>query len=423
MTVWAQPNAPKVTRSFPASGATDVDTTLTQITIEFDKDMTSGVSFPGTSMASVDIIDKPFWPTTRKVIIPVKLKGGRLYILRMNGESSNKFQSAGGMPLPATQLVFHTQSRKNELNQKANATAFQEFKAYFLQRYVPLSKNGYNWEAALNSLEPEIIRQKTTGGFATKLIHGLAPADDLDVWVRLGKTLFVTKPPTFKITNYNFEAVNAQLQNLTTSPRRLVVAGTVQDNIGYIRINTWNKTQAVDIAFATAKLKALQHLPYLILDVRGNPGGDDLLAQQFARHFVNKPVAYEKVLLFDEAHKTFTKEITRVLEPAKDFLYKSKVVVLMGPQNAGSCESFLLMMQNSLNAQLIGQRSAGSNGNPVEFKLSNGVGLFLPSGKSFNKAGQSLDKGITPDVELSALPEAYLNEDPLFEKAKVLVKQ
>lgn len=90
----------------------------------------------------------------------------------------------------------------------------------------------------------------------------------------------------------------------------------------------------------------------------------------------------------------------------------------MGGQNAGSSESFLLMLKQSPNVKLMGEHSRGSSGNSEEYKLSNGVAVLVPSRRSTDPAGNALEgKGIKPDIEINLSAAAYINDDPLFEKA------
>ena len=93
------------------------------------------------------------------------------------------------------------------------------------------------------------------------------------------------------------------------------------------------------------------------------------------------------------------------------------MVTLMGPANLSSNEAFLLMMR-AAGSKLIGQRSAGSSGNPQPHELGNGVTVFLPSWKAMLLDGSPLEGvGVAPDVEVATKPADFEKEDPVLRAA------
>jgi len=109
----------------------------------------------------------------------------------------------------------------------------------------------------------------------------------------------------------------------------------------------------------------------------------------------------------------------RVLEPNPDGpAYRGKVVVLMGPKNMSSCESFLLMMKQVPGCRLVGARSYGSSGNPKPHNLGNGVTVYLPSWQDLMPDGKLLEGvGVEPDAAVPARPSDFARADPVLEAA------
>lgn len=146
-------------------------------------------------------------------------------------------------------------------------------------------------------------------------------------------------------------------------------------------------------------------------------GGSEPLARQVAGCFVDKPVVYSPNTT--RAEGKMLGPYDRILEPSADRpAYRGKVVVLMGPKNMSSCESFLLMMKQVPGCRLVGEKSYGSSGNPKPHDLGNGVTVFLPSWQDLMPDGKLLEGvGIEPDVAVAARPSDFARSDPVLEAA------
>jgi C-terminal processing protease CtpA/Prc len=83
-----------------------------------------------------------------------------------------------------------------------------------------------------------------------------------------------------------------------------------------------------------------------------------------------------------------------------------------------SCESFLLMMKQTPDCTLMGQRSYGSSGNSKPYPLVNGVTVWLPSWKDLRPDGTCFEgEGLKPDMLVPAREDQFRSEDPILERA------
>jgi carboxyl-terminal processing protease len=180
---------------------------------------------------------------------------------------------------------------------------------------------------------------------------------------------------------------------------------------------SWSRDRAEQVRRAHAVLDQLGPEDRLIIDVRPNGGGDELLAREIAGRFVDRPVVYAKNRNRDASLPGgFTPVHERRLKPSgKGAAFKGKIAVLMGPVNMGSCEAFLLMMRQVPGCKLIGTRSYGSSGNPQPVELANGVTVYLPSWQAMDAEGNLIEgKGIEPDIQVAWKPGGG---DPVIEAA------
>jgi C-terminal processing protease CtpA/Prc len=154
----------------------------------------------------------------------------------------------------------------------------------------------------------------------------------------------------------------------------------------------------------------------LIIDVRPNSGGNEMRAREVAAYFVSKPTAYGRHVTRSKGKDGPVQE--RILQPDKSgVLHPGPCVVLMGPANISSCESFLLMMRTA-GCKLIGAKSSGSSGNPKPHDLGNGLSVMIPSWRDMSLEGESLEGvGVKPDIVVEAKPGDFSAADPVLTKA------
>jgi hypothetical protein len=107
-------NAPKVLSFEPANGATNVSASLHELEVKFNVTMGGGFSLCTYGDDDHDF-PKPHegqgchWAHSRRTcVIPVDLKPGMTYRLKLNAPGYNNFQSAVGIPLEPVTYIFTT---------------------------------------------------------------------------------------------------------------------------------------------------------------------------------------------------------------------------------------------------------------------------------------------------------------------------
>jgi hypothetical protein len=160
-------------------------------------------------------------------------------------------------------------------------------------------------------------------------------------------------------------------------------------------------------------------MPGLILDLRGNAGGNEEFAMQIAGHFVDKPTPYVKARTRDvNAPDGFGPAYTRQIAPVPGVeQYKKPVVVLTGPYNMSSAEAFILMMR-AAGATLMGSRTRGASAKPVIVELGQGISVRIPTWKAMLLDGTLYEGvGIAPDVEVPVTPAELASGDKIIDAA------
>ncbi|HEX4145705.1 MAG TPA: M56 family metallopeptidase [Pirellulales bacterium] len=111
----AQPDAaatpyPRIIKTTPERGATDVDPALTEISVTFDRDMDRGMSWTGGPplFPPTEESRPPHWIDARTCVLPVSLEKGAQYQVGINSPSYQNFRAKMGMPVPASVIAFTT---------------------------------------------------------------------------------------------------------------------------------------------------------------------------------------------------------------------------------------------------------------------------------------------------------------------------
>jgi len=164
------------------------------------------------------------------------------------------------------------------------------------------------------------------------------------------------------------------------------------DDIGYIKLRSFQKTTADELADALQDLEE-QHVRALVLDLRNNPGGLLEQAITVSDEFLEpgKLIVYTKGRLAGQNMKGFSKSerahITQFM------------VILINEGSASASEIVAGALQDLGRATVMGTQSFGKGSVQTIIPLSDGSGLRLTTAKYFTPKGREIQgKGITPDV-------------------------
>jgi hypothetical protein len=415
--------APRVTATQPENGATNVTLDLKEVTVTFDQDMNPrGFSFVGGGPTFPQMRGRPFWRTARECVLPVELSPGHSYFIGINSERFTNFMSAAG--IAATPLTLRFSTPPDTRTPPAVALASQAEAARRLReaiemRYSHRQSRLTNWTVLWLGAEPRLVGARSPREFAEIAGEMLASTRDPHLWFDVGGEVV----PAFRrrVTPNVSPALLPKLVSQWTAPNRIVARGWAAPQVGYLAIHSWDRShgrEAFDPAFKA--LQDFREIPALILDLRLNSGGDELIAREFAGCFVERRALYARHLTVDpSAPGGFGPLVERWVAPAAGHpRYPGKVAMLVGPAVMSSAEAFVLMMRQVPGVRLIGQRTYGSSGNPKPHPLGNGVTVFLPSWKEYAPDGTAIEgNGIAPDVEVTSSTETQPGRDTTLDAA------
>jgi carboxyl-terminal processing protease len=264
--------------------------------------------------------------------------------------------------------------------------------------------NGRPVEEHIAFLRSKLAGSSTERLFRLKLLSALLYGGFLAKPRTLGLTDFDGREFTVELTE---ETGRAEPPNLTS--RRL------DSGAAYIKFRSW--TPPVQEEFRNA-LAALKGAPGLVIDLRGNGGGEARVTQEIAGNFFARETYSGGFRARDGAlQKYYTL-------PAPN-RYGGAVVILVDEASASASEGFTGFMQESGRARVVGRQTAGSvlnRGGRREFK--GGAQLFFSTRTFLTPRGRELEgAGVTPDVEVPlTLADLRAGRDAALEAAAALLR-
>ena len=169
------------------------------------------------------------------------------------------------------------------------------------------------------------------------------------------------------------------------------------DDIGYIRITTFNQQTTPGLKKAISQLRKEigSSLSGFILDLRNNPGGLLNQAISVSDIFLNHG---EIVSTRGDPNNT-----ARVHAKPGDLTDGSKLIVLINTGSASASEIVAGALQDHRRAIILGTQSFGKGSVQTIVPLSNDVAMRLTTARYYTPSGKSIQKtGISPDIVVNA---------------------
>lgn len=199
------------------------------------------------------------------------------------------------------------------------------------------------------------------------------------------------------------------------------------DNMAYIRVDTFADGEVMKALLES--IRQCADCRAFLIDVRKNQGGSGHNARALAEVFFEETIpdtpdkspvnianyraygqyrnldeldmqdAWEKKIYDVCRHQLYDVDETEVPVKKSTITFRQPVAVLAGADTASAAESFLAYMKHKNRAAIIGQNSAGTNGQPYMGQLPGGGSFGICTMKCFLLDGTGYNNvGIAPDI-------------------------
>ncbi len=169
----------------------------------------------------------------------------------------------------------------------------------------------------------------------------------------------------------------------------------LENNIGYIRLTSFNENSSDQIEKQIKKLKKSQNLNAFILDLRNNPGGLLSQAITISDFFLdNGEIVSTKSRKKSENRKWFAKK--------GDITDGKTLLVLINYGSASASEIVAGALKDHKRAIIIGENSYGKGSVQSIIPLKNKGAIRLTVAKYYLPSGKSISEvGVRPDIEIN----------------------
>jgi carboxyl-terminal processing protease len=169
----------------------------------------------------------------------------------------------------------------------------------------------------------------------------------------------------------------------------------IDNNIGYIRLTSFNENSSNQIKEKVIKLNKDKNLKGYILDLRNNPGGLLNQAIKISDFFLeNGEIVSTKGRKNSENRKWFAKK--------GDITNGKTLIVLINYGSASASEIVAGALKDHKRAIILGENSYGKGSVQSIIRLKNRGAIRLTVAKYYLPSGKSISKvGVTPDIEIA----------------------
>ena len=172
----------------------------------------------------------------------------------------------------------------------------------------------------------------------------------------------------------------------------LLEAKRLDDGIGYIRFTSFIETLEKKLS---AAIDSMRDAPGLIIDLRGNGGGDDSVAIKLANHLFDRPTQ----LMITRTRKGESKYYRA--RPT-EHPYLGPVAILIDEGSASASEQLTAGLQELGRAYVIGKKTKGEDMDAEAVKLPTGAYFVYAEGEPRTPKGVVIEgRGVIPDLEVS----------------------
>ena len=274
-------------------------------------------------------------------------------------------------------------------------------------------KPDIDWPKLRDEFRSRVPAAKNNWELAHLLAEMLAHLKDLHVAVRVGG-MHVPVYRRDRPLNANRLAVAKLLGPVTDSGHDLSWCLT-GDGVGYIAIDRLTDPD-LSQHFGDV-LENMGRTRGLILDLRSNGGGSEPLGLEIAGSFLDSAHIYaSSQYRSGPRHTDLTVPKSRFCGPKDPWHYVAPVVVLQGQRTMSSAEGLVLMLCQCPQVTTMGDRTAGSSGNPRPLNAGAGITVNLPRWNDLDAKGKPIDAiGIPPAIVVDTKPADFSDTaDPVL---------
>ncbi len=207
-----------------------------------------------------------------------------------------------------------------------------------------------------------------------------------------------------KVKNFNGKVriIRLRREKIVFKPfKTLIETKLLSKQLGYIKILAWAGEEMPNLLDKRINYFIKNKIKALIIDVRGNDGGNSNIAKHLASHLFNKKVLFNITKNRTSSRSFRLRRSFNYVEPIKPYL-GIPIILLVDSACFSSNEYFVGGLKDNKRAYLIGETTGGGSGNPKKFVIpykESSFELFVSTWQYYRPNKMLLEgKGIKPHL-------------------------
>lgn len=305
----------------------------------------------------------------------------------------------------------------------SNASIFDQVWSETDQHYSFFDYKHIDWDSLRAVYRPQALAAPNDAALGAVIGAMLDALRDVHVSLDAGRRSYRYLCPWDTAQTY-FNAQTTQARYLAhPTVKGHLLYGYVRPSVGYLRITDFlDHGWAGDVDDALASMDSAT---IMIVDVRGNFGGENGMAVAAAARFADAPHDYGFIRLRDgPGHGDFTPYLSEHVSPLGHH-FGGAVYVLTNRRVFSSAEDFVLAMRTFPNVTIVGDTTAGASGGPLVRELPNGWTFQISEWMEYTPARKTFEGiGLAPDVVAKSSAAALsTGSDVALERALSLAQR
>jgi carboxyl-terminal processing protease len=174
------------------------------------------------------------------------------------------------------------------------------------------------------------------------------------------------------------------------APRALVSWRRLPNGVGYLRVRQWPSSDAI-AALVDHAFDDLASAPALVVDLRGNPGGDISVASSFRDRFLRERTHLGSIQFTSPEGELLPAEPIWAEPAAPERRWHGPVRFLTDPGTYSASEDALLGLQGLDHVRVVGMPSGGGSGRARSVSLLPGWRLSVSSCLTFDRQNRCIE--------------------------------
>ena len=191
-------------------------------------------------------------------------------------------------------------------------------------------------------------------------------------------------------------------------------------NIGYLQLTAFGPVKEVAPLLASA-MNLLANTDSLIIDLRGNFGGEEQTVSMLASYFFEERT--HLLDMFKRKNNVIEQHWSHEYVEGARYDSAKNVYILIDKDTFSAAEDFSYTMKHLSTATLIGEQTGGAANSGDFVQLTPHFSMFLPSGRGVNPMTQTNweGTGVKPDIHVAADQALNVAQKTILEK--ILAKE